>query len=420
MRRLGFAVLTAAIALTALPPGAAAQSNDLELPVVFISAPEGVVDDPKRRGTMRLVNRQRQDEYNGPIGIELRGFTSQQDDPKKPYSFETRDASGDNVNVPLLGMPADDDWILVASYRDESLLRNFLAYSTARWAGRYAARTQLVEVVLNNEYQGVYLLGEDLKIHKDRLDVDDSGITGGYLLEMISVRRVEGERYFNLRFGDRPVAYKDPKRNDISYGRARWIRRYVNRFDRALYGDEFWSRQRGYRRFLDMGAAVDYMLLNELFRNADTFRNSTYMHKGADGKLELGPLWDFDHAIGNDGDAADNETSGWEYSASPWVERLYAHSRFRKRMADRWRQLRKQGLRGHIMRTIDDGASQLAGGPEERNFSRWQIFGTPRARPNDPRTGSPPANHTQAVDYLKWWLRQRIRWIDANVTNLRP
>jgi hypothetical protein len=393
--------------MAALPAGAAAQNERLDVPIIFIDAPNGIVDEPKRPGTMRVYDRKRRLDYSGPIGIELRGFTSQQDFPKKPYAVETRTESGDNRNVSLLGLPEDDDWVLIANYQDRSLLRNHVVYSTSRWAGRYAARTRLVEVVVNNEYQGVYLFGEDLKLHDDRVAVDDSDVSGGYLLEMVSLRRVEGERYFTTPVEGRPVLYKDPKDQDISYGRASWIRRYVSRLERVLYGDQFRNRRRGYRRYLDVRAAADYMLLNELFRNADTLRNSTYMYKSAGEKLVMGPLWDFDHAVGNDGDAEDNLTSGWEYGASPWAERLYAHRGFRKRMAKRWRELRAEGLRRHIVRTIDRGARQLTKA-QGRNFARW-----PPRNPNAP-------THAEAVDYLKSWLVQRIRWIDSNIKRLRP
>jgi len=420
MRRPGLALLTTATAIAALQAGAVAQSAEAKLPVVAIDAPEGIVDEPKRPATMRVFDRRYREVDRGRIGIELRGFTSQQDDPKKPYALETRKRSGENRNVSLLGMPEDDDWVLIASYRDESLLRNLVAYSAARWMGHWAARTRLVEVVVNDSYEGVYLLAEDRKLHDSRVAVDDSDVSGGYLLEMISMRRTEGEEFFTTPVMSQPVVYKDPKPDDLSHGRAEWIRRYVSRFERRLYGDQFRDRRRGYRRFLDIDAAVDYLLLNELFRNADTFRNSTYMHKGVGGKLVLGPLWDFDHAIGNDGGAEDNLTSGWEYGASPWAERLYAHRGFRRRMALRWKELRREGLKRHVLRTIDRGARKLTGGPQERNFSRWPIFGTDKAAPNDPRTGAPPASHAEAVDYLKWWVKRRSRWIDRNIKTLRP
>jgi hypothetical protein len=409
MRSASLAFLTAALTIAAQPTVAAAQSEPLKLPVVDIHAPNGIVDNPKRPGTMRVLDRDRREEYNGHIGIELRGFTTQQDDAKKSLAVETRKASEDNLNVSLLGMPADDDWVLIASYRDRSLLRNWVVYSTARWLGRYAARTRLVEVFVNDRYEGVYLLAEDLKLHDDRVAVDDSDISGGYLLEMTSTRRTRDGRFFTTPVLQEPILYKDPNGDDISYGRANWIRKYVGRFEKSLYGDRFRDRRRGYRRYLDVDAAVDYLLLNELFRNADTFRNSTYMYKGVGEKLVLGPLWDFDHAIGNDGTAADNLTSGWEYDASPWAARLYAHRGFRRRMVTRWRELRRQGLKRHVMRTINRGAGQLAGGPLDRNFSRWP----------DPRTGG-RVNYAEAVDYLKSWLGSRIRWINRNVKALRP
>jgi CotH protein len=425
-RKLGIALSaaalsTAVIAVTGLSAGAAAQSQRLDLPVVLIDSPEEIVDNPKRAATMRVFDRDRQEHYNGPIGIELRGFSSQRFFPKKSYSVEVRNASGEGRDVPLLGMPADHDWALIANYIDESLLRNFVVYSTARWAGRYAARTRLVEVMVNDDYEGVYLLVEDLKLDKHRVAVDDSDVSGGYLLEMVGMQRIndtpQSEEFFATPVQDQGVVYEDPDRDDLSSARATWIRRYVNRFERRLYGKRFRSRRRGYQRYLEVDAAVDYVLLNEVFRNADTFRWSTYMHKSVGEQLVLGPLWDFDHAVGND---TDNATTGWQYAASPWAGRLYADPAFRQRLTTRWSDLRKDGLRRHIMRTIDRGAGQLARGPQERNFSRWPIFGTDQAKPDDPRTGEPPANHAEAVDYLKWWLRQRIDWIDGHVNSLRP
>jgi len=430
-RRLGFALLTAATAVGALPAAAAAQSGRLDLPVVAIDAPEGIVDEPKRTGTMRVFDRRYREVDSGRIGIEVRGQSSQ-NHPKKSYSIETRSRSGENRNVSLLGMPKDDDWVLIGNYEDLSLLRNFIVYSTARWLGRYAPRTRLVEVGVNGSYEGVYLLAEQLKVHESRVAVDDSDISGGYLLEMTSKSRTEGEQFFTTPVEEQPVIYADPNRDDLSHRRAAWIRRYVNRFERRLYGKRFRHRRRGYRRQLNVGAAVDYLLLNELFRNTDTFTYSTYMHKSVGEKLVLGPLWDFDQAIGRYYPEPDfNRREGWQYTTrfrqekpgrgSPWAGRLYADPAFRRRMARRWRSLRRQRLKSHIMRTIDRGTRQLEGGPRERNASRWPPSKIPDdKRVADPRTGAPPADHAQAVDYLKWWLRGRISWIDGNIDSLRP
>jgi hypothetical protein len=238
---------------------------------------------------------------------------------------------------------------------------------------------------------------------------------------MVSTERTSGKEFFTTPVKSQPVVYTDPKGDRLSYGRAFWIRDYVGQFERRLYSDRFRDRRHGYRRYLDMDAAVDFVLLNELFRNADTFRNSTYMHKSVGDKLVLGPLWDFDHALGNDSDPDFNSLSGWQYlsrASYRWVERLYADSIFCRLMATRWRDLRSRGILRHIMRTIDRGAGRLAAA-QERNFARWPVFGTDAAYPVDPRTGAPPANYAEAVDYLKWWVKRRAKWIDENVNSLR-
>jgi hypothetical protein len=74
----------------------------------------------------------------------------------------------------------------------------------------------------------------------------------------------------------------------------------------------------------------------------------------------------------------------------------------------------------HVERTIDRGVRRLGGGPQERNFSRWPTFGTRVGGPADPRTGNLPANHAEAVDYLRWWVAQRSKWMKRNFTQLRP
>ena len=374
---------------------------------------------------MRVFDRDRRVDSSGPIGIELRGGTSQTFSPKKPYGLETRTRSGENRNDSLLGMPADDDWVLISNQVDQSLLRNYVAYETSRWLGRYAARMRIVELFVNDSYEGVYLLGEQLKVHEDRVAVDDSDISGGYLLETTSMTRLDktpqSEEFFTTPVQNRPVLYSDPDRDDLSLGRATWIRDYVNRCERRLYGERFRSRRLGYRRCMDVDAAVDYLLMSELFSHDNTFKDSMYMSKGVGGKLVLGPVWDQDNGIGNSGREEFNLRTGWKYVAYPWAGRLYADRGFRRRMAERWKELRRRGLKREVMRTIDLGDRQLARGPGERNFARWPVFeGDDYPGHNDPRTGEPIANHAQAVDYLKWWLSGRIKWISAHVNSLRP
>ena len=130
-------------------------------------------------------------DYDGWISIEWRGSTSQ-GFPKKQYGLETQDEQGENNNVSLLGMPAENDWILNAPYSDKSLVRNVLAYDLANALGQYAPRTRFCELFLNDAYQGVYVLIEKIKRDKNRVDLiemgpgDNSGdaLTGGYIFKI--------------------------------------------------------------------------------------------------------------------------------------------------------------------------------------------------------------------------------------------
>jgi len=110
------------------------------LPIVVIDTDgQNIVDDYKITAHMGVIDNgpgemndisDNYNHYDGLIGIEIRGSSTQMF-PKKQYAVETRDSTGENLNVPLLGMPVENDWILYAPYSDKSLIRNVLAYDLA-------------------------------------------------------------------------------------------------------------------------------------------------------------------------------------------------------------------------------------------------------------------------------------------------
>jgi hypothetical protein len=108
--------------------------------------------------------------YNGNVGIEIHGAYSATF-PQKSYGIESKDKAGNKLNVSLLGMPEENDWILLANYNDKTFMRNMLAFEISRRLGHYAPRTQLVEVILNNEYRGIYILTEKIKRDKGRVNI---------------------------------------------------------------------------------------------------------------------------------------------------------------------------------------------------------------------------------------------------------
>ena len=133
-----------------------------KLPQVFVNTNgQEIPDEPKIIAEMSIENKGELT-YEGFIGIEIRGQSSQMF-PKKQYGFETRDSENEDLDVSLLGLPEEEDWILHAPYSDKSLIRNALIYDLSRDIGRYSSRLVFVELILNNIYDGLYILMEKLK-----------------------------------------------------------------------------------------------------------------------------------------------------------------------------------------------------------------------------------------------------------------
>lgn len=151
-----------------------------------------IPDEPKIPASMRIDDATFP--FEGPVGVELRGNSSQAV-PKKQYAITLRDQNGGDVDASLLGLPAEEDWILFAPYSDRSALRNVFAYTLAREIGWYASRHAWCELTVNGVYQGLYILLEKIKRDKHRLDIaklderDNAGdsVTGGYILKFDKV-----------------------------------------------------------------------------------------------------------------------------------------------------------------------------------------------------------------------------------------
>ena len=313
-------------------------------------------------------------------------------------------------------MPADDDWVLYAAYNDKTLMRNAVAYATARRLGRYAARTRFVEVRLNGRAHGVYVLMEKLKLTGDRLDLPEPA----QLMEWtFSYQAKRKGRYFRLPVSEYFLLFEDPERGDLGKRRRAQVRGSLGAAERALYGDGFRDPQTGWRRHIDAAAAVDYVLINELFKNQDAFHASTYLARGAGGRWQLGPVWDFDIAMGNSDYGPSAVLEGSMLEDRAWAARLYRDPAFVAAVAARWRALRAGGLRRALLRDVARHARRLeATGAAARNFRRWPVLGV-RVWPNPPAAVR-RTTYRSEVAALRSWLERRIDWMDGHVRELRP
>jgi len=104
------------------------------------------------------------------------------------------DSFGNKIDVALLGLPAENDWVLKAEYLDHTLMKNHLVFDLFQKMGHYAPRTRFCELVLDGEYLGVYTLQEKVKRDKNRVKIDKllpnevslPSLSGGYIYEINS------------------------------------------------------------------------------------------------------------------------------------------------------------------------------------------------------------------------------------------
>lgn len=383
--------------------------------------------------------------YDGRIEINIRGSSSATW-RKKQYRLETQDSTGANLNVSLLGFPPENDWILNAPYIDKSFLRSVLAYKIARDMGRYASRTRYVEMMLNGQYHGVYILMEKIKRDKNRIAIaklgpeENSGddLTGGYI---ISIDR--GGAGFPSQQPPFPGAYQQvwyryvyPKPEDISQEQQAYIRDFFYAFENALNESSRASLTQLYDERIDLDTFVDFFIVNELGKNVDGYRLSTYFYKdkdSKDGRLKMGPVWDFNLAFGNANYYDGWNTANWELvqlldsdaartdmSQTPfWWRKLLADTTFTRAVARRWFTLRESVLAKENLLNFIDAVADTLREPAARNFEIW-------SPPGEYGEGFWPVpeifysfkNYQDEIDYLKLWLGKRIDWMDRNIDQL--
>jgi CotH kinase protein/Concanavalin A-like lectin/glucanases superfamily/Secretion system C-terminal sorting domain len=413
------------------------------LPIIIISTNgQEIVDSPRINAQMRIIDNgdgvrnyitDTQNNYNGRISIEIRGATSQSF-PKKQYSFETQDSTGENNNVSLLGMPDENDWILHAPYSDKSLIRNSIQYYLSNKIGRYASRTKFCEVILNDEYIGIYVLMEKIKRDKNRVDIsklklaDNAGdsLTGGYI---IKIDKDVGDKTSGWRSSfpkelqsDERIyfQYQYPSEEDITTPQTVYIQQFISDFEASLKGENYNDLNIGYHKYIDANSFADYFLLSEFSKNVDSYRLSTYLYKDRDdkiGKLTMGPIWDYNIAFGNVNYDIGPSPIGWykdtyyggNYAIPFWWDRLFSDSTFVKIVRNRWEELRTDIYSLQSINNTIDSLTVLLNESKKRNFDKWPILGV-HVWPNS-FVGN---THKDEINYLKNWISDRVAWMDNN------
>ena len=373
-------------------------------------------------------------DYDGLIDIKLRGQSSLALYDKKSYRFETINAEGKDSTVNLLGMPKESDWILHGPYSDKSLMRNALMYTMADDILAYAPRVQMVEIIVNNDYKGVYLFTEKIKRDDSRVDIaklkdddiDGLEVTGGYILKFDKADEEEiAWKSPYSKSDDQPTnfIYEYPSWDDIVQEQKTYIQNWMTQFENVLASNNFADPDEGYSKYINVESFIDHMLLNELSRNVDAYRLSTYMYKTKDkeddlGQLYMGPVWDYNLAFGNADYCNGSNIEGWAYDFNDvcsddnwqvhfWWNRLLEDPVFAEEVKEKWMKLRNGKFSNANINAWIDGFEDQLEVPQSRNFERWPVLST-YVWPNN-YVGD---TYKEEVDYLRGWLMDRLEWMD--------
>jgi hypothetical protein len=418
--------------------------SDSNLPIMVIStdidsdtnAPTEIPDEPKVLATMQLIYRPDGTRnyltditnpsflnYNGRIGIELRGSSSQALD-KKPYGFTTLLEDDDsNNNVSLLGMPSENDWVLNSLAFDPSMVRDYLSYTLASNMGNYAPRVQYIEVIVNDDYKGVYFLTEKIKRDSDRVNLkkiaDDEDsfpeVTGGYIIKADKTTGGDEIAWTMPNYGgwDTNFLHHYPKTEDITSAQANYIENVFYDLE-ARTNPANSSITNGYPSIIDIPSFVDYILVAEIASNPDAYQFSTYFHKDRGGKLRAGPIWDYNLSFGNDLFVFGFDRSffdvwqlDFENRGAKFWRDLFQDDTFNCYLAKRWFELTAANnpLNYFTITNLIDGYVDVLTESKARELQRWPpVEDWPTV-----------ADQAQNIIEMKEWLQNRINWMNTNI-----
>ena len=491
--------LSKALGTAALLTATSAFAQTIDLPAIFVDTKQKCLDKnvtEKIPATMKVLDGPTNniaDSAKGTfynIGIKVRGQSSALF-PKPGYSVEVRDEKGEGMDVSMFGLPPADDWVFHGPYVDKSMLRNALAYWLFRQAGRYAPRTKHFDLYINGVYRGVYVMVEKIKRGKYRVNVsklkeDDiagDSLTGGYIWAFDKVGTntggggsdnqggIEAEG-FNTSDGLNVILHY-PKKANIQKQQEEYLKKYLNDLE-ALFKNG--KNGDGFEKYVDLGSALDYVLHQEVTNNGDSYWCSFFLHKPknktnkegvyTEGKVTLGPPWDFNLAMSNGGMMGYGGGNSWQIESSSkapqqgggggmwgggwggggmsslkapnWLVQMWKRSDYQSELKKRWAELRSGVWHTKVMDMYLDSMKTYLTKAADRNFKRWPNLGQNSGQGDkDPEpmkycsgNGSSGMNFGMGgnnastwdgeVEHLRTKMKERMKWMDQQLGFTEP
>jgi len=303
----------------------------------------------------------------------------------------------------LLGMPKDNEWILVSNFSDKTQLKNFAIFKLAQiLRAPHVPRSTFVELYLNREYMGIYLLTESIKVGKTRVNIPQND--SSYLFEKTTdyhlngyVIRTDRNTTFRIRYPKQPS-------EDV----ANVLLSHLNDWEKRLYGGKY--ALDASTSWIDIQDYIRYYWLLEFSKNHDgKFGRSIFFTWQKGGPIKMGPVWDYDETFGCTRDGLPKDTpQGWLPRQYGWNNQLFKDSLTWEAAKKYWKDHRDQFAA--FADSIDSYAKKIkAAIPNETR--RWNALENTEfwAFKESYRT------YDEGLDSLKSWARQRIEWIDGNI-----
>ncbi|MGV8878113.1 MAG: CotH kinase family protein [Sphingobacteriaceae bacterium] len=389
-----------------------AVKNFTGIPILYLNTTQPILSkDDYVAGTVSVNTNFEYNQEQQRIGLQAKGRgNSTWGMPKKPYRLKFDDKAS------MLEMQPARNWVLLANYSDKTLMRTSLAFSLGQKLGAdFTFMGRFVELVLNGEYVGSYYLTSQVEVNENRVNIKELKkgdnapdlITGGYLLEF-DQRRDEANR-FETNQG-MPFTIKSPDK--ISTEQFTYIKSYLQKVEDVLASDGFSDVDTGYNKYINSESFINWFIVQELFKNQDAKDfSSIYYYKDRNGKLGMGPLWDFDLAAGNVDYSDARYPTGWWIKDGPMFKILVKDPIFKQKLKSRWNAAKAKEVKEMIAQIADNMKYlQLS---QQKNFERWKIIGV-YVWPNPIVFDT----YQQEVSYIKNWLTERSAWLDENINQL--
>lgn len=368
-------------------------------------------------------------QISSKVTIKYRGYSSLYFD-KKSYKIKLVNSDlSSNKNCNVMGMGYHDEWVLNGPFLDKTLIRNYMCMNISGEIMKNAPDIRFCELFVDGEYKGVYVAMENIDYGMDRVNItqyNEGDEFSSYIIradrDVDQENKIENFSKYSLRIpANTAIEIIYPPKKELYPELIEYISEDFSRFEKTLYSFDYNDKNLGYRKYINVDSFVDYFIINEFFKNYDAGRFSTFFYKDIRGKINIGPVWDFNNACDNYMEVAYDE-KGFNMVNGTWYFMLTKDEKFINSVISRYKQLRKTYLSDEYLINYIDETVDYLGDAVKRNYDVWgysfeqeSLNVSNRLEPVDRNVKS----YEESIVQLKTFIRDRGAWLDENIEILK-